>query len=205
LAVALAVALAAASPCPPALQALAERAWEFRARTMPFSSDDIPRLERPPGLVRSWSRKSVERQRAEAAGLRACLRRLPEAQMPIAQRVDKRLVGSLLARVAWELDVNRRWERDPTFYVEQALTPLLELLVEPPPIGEARARELLSRLRNIPPLVAEGEENLGPAVRPFAQLALDALHDIRPKLQRVASGVAPLLPPSVVRAELSRN
>jgi hypothetical protein len=201
-----AIATLAAAPvaCPPTIQALAERAWDLRARTMPFSSDDIPRLERPPGLVRSWSRKSVEQQRFEWAALRACLRRLPEAGLPVPLRVDRRLIGSLFARVEWELDVNRRWERDPTFYLEQTLTPVLELLVQPPPIDEPRARELLLRLHNVPALIADGKENLRGGVRRFAQLALDSLQEIRPKLQRVESGVGPLLPPSVARAELAQ-
>src|SRR5258708_1321328 len=168
-----AIATLAAAPvaCPPTLQALAERAWDLRARTMPFSSDDIPRLERPPGLVRSWSRKSVEQQRAEWAALRACLRRLPEAGLPVPQRVDRRLIGSLFARVEWGLDVHRRWARDPTFYLEQTLTPVLELLVQPPPIDEARARELLSRLHNISPPIPDGKENLRGGVRRLAPLA----------------------------------
>lgn len=190
--IALAVAaLAAGAPCPATLQSLAERAWDLRARTMPFSGDDIPRLERPPGLVRSWSRGSVTRQRAEWDALRACLRRLPEAEMPLAMRVDRRLIGSLFARAKWELDVNRRWERDPSFYLEQTLTPLLELLVQPPPVDEPRTRELLSRLRNIPALIAEAKENVQAGVQRFARIALDELRDIRPKLKRVEAGLPP--------------
>ena len=33
---------------------------------------------------------------------------------------------SAIARVRWELDVNPRWERDPTFYVEQAIDAVQE-------------------------------------------------------------------------------
>ena len=125
---------------------------------MPFSADDIPRLERPPGLIRSWSKASVDAQRTEAKGFTACLATstASEASWPTAKRVDVRLIRSLLARMHWELDLNRRWQRDPGFYLEQALTPLLELLAEPPPVDGARASELLSRLRNIPALLKDG-------------------------------------------------
>ena len=42
-----------------------------------------------------------------------------------AQQVDYRLMGSAIARVRWELDLNRRWKRDPSFYLDQTLTALL--------------------------------------------------------------------------------
>ena len=193
------VAAVSVSPSCPSFEDLAMRVWEFRARTMPFSADDIPRLERPPGLVRSWSKVSVEAQRTEAAALAECraVATAGESSWPVARRVDVRLIRSVLGRVHWELDLNRRWQRDPGFYLQQALTPLLELLAEPPPIHAARARELLSRLRNIPQLVADAETNLDNGVQLFAQLALDDLTDIRGKLGRVEAGVVPLLPPEV--------
>ncbi len=196
---------AAAPASCPAFDEMATRVWEFRARTMPFSVDDIPRLERPPGLVRSWSKASVQRQREELAALADCLAiaTAKESSWPIARRVDVRLIRSTLARVHWELDVNRRWERDPTFYLEQALTPLMELLDEPPPIDAARGRELLLRLLNIPAVLKNAEENLGSGVQLFAQLALGELRDIRGKLRRVEAGVLPLWPQAASRSEFS--
>jgi Bacterial protein of unknown function (DUF885) len=200
----LAVLASAAPPCPP-FEEVATRFWEFRARTMPFSSDDIPRLERPAGLVRSWSKRSVEKQRTELAALSSCLSMATagEATWPLARRVDVRLIRSALARVHWELDLNRRWERDPGFYLEQALTPLLELLTEPPPIDGARAQELVVRLRNIPGLMQDAQANVQGGVQLFAQLALAKLTDIRGALQRVEAGVQPLLPKETSRSDLS--
>jgi Bacterial protein of unknown function (DUF885) len=200
----LAVFFAATPPCP-SFEEVATRFWEFRARTMPFSSDDIPRLERPAGLVRSWSKGSVEKQRTELAALSSCLSMATadEASWPLPRRVDVRLIRSAMARVHWELDVNRRWERDPGFYVEQALTPLLELLTEPPPIDGTRAQELVVRLRNIPGLMQDGEANLQGGVQLFAQLALAKLRDIRGTLQRVEAGVLPLLPRETSQRDFS--
>ncbi|MGO8971535.1 MAG: DUF885 family protein [Myxococcaceae bacterium] len=204
--IALSLLMFAAAPAScPAFDEMATRVWEFRAWTMPFSVDDIPRLERPPGLVRSWSKASVQRQREELAALADCLAiaTAKESSWPIARRVDVRLIRSTLARVHWELDVNRRWERDPTFYLEQALTPLMELLDEPPPIDAARGRELLLRLLNIPAVLKNAEENLGSGVQLFAQLALGELRDIRGKLRRVEAGVLPLWPQAASRSEFS--
>jgi hypothetical protein len=198
--------LATVPPACPPFEEVAAQVWEFRARTMPFSADDIPRLERPAGLVRSWSKESVNQQRAQAGVLAACLTQVTagESAWPLARRVDVRLIRSALARVHWELDVNRRWERDPGFYLDQALTPVLELLTEPPPIGSARARELVTRLRNVPSLLQEGKANLqGEAVPLFAQLALAKLVDIRQTLHRVATSVLPLLPKDASRSDFS--
>jgi hypothetical protein len=199
------VVSAAAPPSCPSFDDLAARVWEFRARTMPFSGDDIPRLERPAGLVRSWSKASVEAQRVQVAAFSGCLAATTagEAAWPTPRRVDVRLIRSVLARVRWELDVNRRWQRDPGFYLEQTLTPLLELLAEPPPIDSSRARELVSRLRNIPQLLTDAEANLGSGVPLFAQLALSNLTDVRTTLTRVQAGVVPLLPKTASRSELA--
>ncbi len=174
---------------------------------MPFSADDIPRLERPLGLIRSWSKASVEAQRAEAKGLSDCLASatVDEASWPVAKRVDVRLLRSLLARIHWELDLNRRWQRDPGFYLEQALTPLLELLAEPPPLDGRRAKELLSRLKNIPALVKEAQSNLDSGVQLFAQLALAQLEDIGSRMKRVEAGVLPLLPKETPKSEVTSS
>ena len=128
----LAIALAAAL-CPANVQELGARFWEWRVVTQPYTADDIPRVERPRGLRPSWSAKSVAQMREQAAFFRGCLERLRDAS------VDARLMGSAIARVRWELDLNRRWQRDPTFYAEQALTPLLELVVR---AGAPDAEEL---------------------------------------------------------------
>ena len=48
--------------------------------------------------------------------------------MADAEAGDYKLIGSALARVRWELEVNPRWKRDPNFYIEQTLTALAEEL-----------------------------------------------------------------------------
>jgi len=68
---------------------------------------------------------------------------------PIPQQVDYRLIGSALARVRWELEVNPRWKRDPTFYIEQTLTPTVEALVVHGHYDAGRSREILTRIENI--------------------------------------------------------
>src|ERR1700758_4106628 len=67
----------------------------------------------------------------------------PANPWPVPQQVDYRLMGSAMARVRWELDVNPRWQRDPVFYVEQTIGPLQEELMSPRPFNEARCREIV--------------------------------------------------------------
>jgi len=176
---------------PSSLDSLAIDFWTWRARYQPFSNDDIPRIEHPGG-VRDWSAAAIAKRRADLEVFEKRWRQIDVSGWSVAQQVDYRLIGSALARVRWELDVNRRWERDPTFYVEQTLTPLLECLTPPPPISADRSREILERMRNIPSILDEGKSNLHP-VRPFARLAIDALQSIDSKLLQVQREIGPML------------
>jgi uncharacterized protein (DUF885 family) len=174
-----------------ALEQFAADFWVWRARCQPFSTDDIPRLEHPAG-ERDWSARSIAKQRAQLEEFEARWKKLDRAGWTSSEKVDDRLMGAALARVRWELDLNRRWERDPTFYLDQTLTALLESLVQPPPFDAARSREIVTRMQDMPKILSAGEANLR-AVRPFAQLAIDSLQQIRPELLEVEREVAPLL------------
>jgi uncharacterized protein (DUF885 family) len=174
-----------------ALEQFAAEFWSWRARYEPFSLDDIPRLERPAG-ERDWSAGSIAKQRKQLEEFEAQWKKLDRTGWTTSEKVDDRLMGSALARVRWELDLNRRWERDPTFYLDQTLTALLEALVEPPPFDAARSREIVARMQGMPKILSDGEANLH-AVRPFAQLAITSLTQIRPQLLEVEREVAPML------------
>jgi uncharacterized protein (DUF885 family) len=174
-----------------ALEQFAVEFWSWRARYQPFSADDIPRLEHPSG-ERVWSASSIEKQRKQLDEFEAQWKKLDRSGWTASEKVDDRLMGSALARVRWELDLNRRWERDPTFYLDQTLTALLESMVEPPPFDAARSREIVARMQDMPKILSDGEANLH-AVRPFAQLAINSLQQIRPELAEVEREVAPML------------
>jgi uncharacterized protein (DUF885 family) len=176
---------------PGALEQFAAEFWNWRARYQPFSTDDIPRREHPTG-ERDWSAASIAKQRARLEEFEAQWKKLDRAGWTVSEKVDDRLMGSALARVRWELDLNRRWERDPTFYLDQTLTALLESLVQPPPFNATRSREIVTRMQDIPKILSDAEANLH-AVHPFAQLAISSLAQIRPELQEVGREVGPML------------
>src|SRR5438552_6687993 len=141
------------------LDKLADDFWTWRAKYAPFTSDDVNRIERPGGM-RDWSRASIEKQRKDLAEFEARWKKLDATAWPIPKQVDHKLIGSALARVHGELDINRRWKRDPNFYIEQTLTALVEALTVPAPYDDARSREILTRIENIPSILQQGAENL---------------------------------------------
>jgi uncharacterized protein (DUF885 family) len=184
------------TPLPSAsLEALAHDFWQWRARYQPFSQDDIPRIERP--LERSdgprdWSASSIAKQKTALEDFERRWKQIHTNGWSVARQVDYRLMGSALARVRWELDVNPRWQRDPSFYLDQTLTAVLEALVQPPPFDPQRSCEIVDRMQEIPKIIDDGKANLK-AVRPFAQLAIGDLQRIRPELEQVEREVAPML------------
>lgn len=186
-----AVLLGAQEPSPPLL-ALSEDFWVWRAQTQPASADDIPRIERPKGWVPDWSKPSVAARRRALSRFEVRFRAIDTTGWAVPNQVDYRLVGSALARVRWELDVNPVWRRDPNFYVQQTLGSLFEVLVLPPPLDPARRQALRERLQSIPRVAEQGLGNLDLAIKPFAVLAIDALGGVRSQLTVMAREVGDL-------------
>jgi uncharacterized protein (DUF885 family) len=167
------------------LDKLATDFWAWRAKYAPFTGDDVNRIERPGG-TRDWSRPSIDNWRKDLAAFQARWKKIDASGWPIPKQVDYRLMGSALSRVRWELDVNPRWKRDPNFYIEQTLTPVVEALTVPGPYDAARSREILTRIENIPSILQQGEENLANPPAPFVTVAIQALENIRPRLHQMA-------------------
>jgi len=170
------------------LEKLADDFWTWRAKYAPFTEDDVNRIERPGG-VRDWSRATIDNHRKELAQFEARWKKIDASGWPIPRQVDSRLIRSALSRVRWELETNPRWKRDPIFYIEQTLTPVVEALTVPAPYDEARSREILTRIENIPAILRQGEANLEKPPAPFAAVAIQALEDIRPHLREMATAL----------------
>src|SRR5207302_1671871 len=139
--------LAAVQAQPNSLEQLSDNFWTWRAKYAPFTGDDVNRIERPGG-IRDWSRARIEQQRKDLAGFEARWKTIDPAQWPISKQVDYKLIGSALARVRWELDVNPRWKRDPNFYIAQTLTAL-----------EKFQQQLKERLPKLPQQTALGRDS----------------------------------------------
>ena len=172
------------------LSKLADDFWKWRAKYAPFSGDDVNRIERAGG-TRDWSKSAIDERGKELTEFVTRWRKIDPKAGPIPQRVDYRLIGSAIARVEWELDVNPRWKRDPNFYIEQTLTPVLEALTVPGPYDAAHSREILTRIENIPAILQQGEANLAKPPAPFATVAVQALDGVREHLRTMAGSLRP--------------
>jgi uncharacterized protein (DUF885 family) len=170
------------------LDKLANDFWAWRAKYAPFTGDDVNRMERP-GETRDWSRACIDKQRKDLAGFEGRWKKLDPTTWPIPRQIDYRLIGSGLARVHWELDINPRWKRDPNFYIAQTVTPVVEALTVPGPYDAAQGREILTRIENIPSILRQGAENLDNPPAPFAIVAIQALENIRPRLHQMANAL----------------
>ncbi|HEV7662438.1 MAG TPA: DUF885 family protein [Chloroflexota bacterium] len=183
------------------LTALADDFWTWRASAQPLAGDDIPRLERPPGWTPDWSADAVAERRRQLQYFEATWDGLGRATANAsrADHVDYRLMGSALARVRWELDIQQGWRRNPNFYVHQALGGIFEALLGLTPFTTERTNDLLLRAESIPATLAAARENLADeAIAAFARLAIDALGDVRGQLETVARELESFLAPEAV-------
>jgi uncharacterized protein (DUF885 family) len=171
-----------------AFDKLAGDFWTWRAKYAPFTGDDVNRIERPGG-TRDWSAAAIDNQRKDLAEFEARWKKIDIKSWPVPKQVDYKLIGSALARVHWELDVNPRWKRDPIFYIAQTLTPVVEALTVPGPYDATCSQEILTRIEDIPAIVQQGEANLANPPAPFATVAIQALENIRPRLHEMASAL----------------
>jgi uncharacterized protein (DUF885 family) len=172
------------------LDKLSDDFWAWRAKYAPFNGDDVPRMERPGGM-REWSRASIDKRRKDLADFETRWKKIDTHTATVPRQVDYRLIGSALSRVRWELDVNPSWKRDPTFYISQTLTALVEALTVPAPYDEARSKEILTRIQNIPAILEQGAQNLEKPPAPFAAVAITALDGVRDRLQKMAAALRP--------------
>lgn len=175
--------------------------WQWRAHEQPFSPDDIPRIERPADFVVDWSPATVAQRIDDVRTFERRWRALvPMDSVAVHDQVNYRLLGSAIARANWELSIERGWQRNPLFYVDQTLGSVHALLLPPPPFKEMRQAEIVARVGKIASTLAAAERNLVDLRQPFAGLAIDALEDIRGKTKLMQFALAPQFDASHRRA-----
>jgi hypothetical protein len=172
---------------------LGEELWAWRLPTQFRTSDDIPRVDRPRGWLPTVTAASVEQRLEQAADLRDRWAAIDRADLTPAGEVDHRLLGSALARVRWECEILRNWERDAVLLAEQAIGPYFDLLLRPPPLDAGRREDLHHVLAHVPAQLDVARDNLRRAgVRPLAAAAirlLDGIEDALPASVAALSGV----------------
>ncbi len=156
--------------------------WTWRAEQQPALGDDIPRLPRPPGWLPDFSPAGVARARRRRDELLERWRGLDPTGWAVTDQVDHRLLGSVLARVTWELDVLESWRRDPLFHVHQALNPYFDLLLPRPPFDDRRASDIVAALANVPHAVEQATASLDRPAAPLTAAALEQLDGLGDRL-----------------------
>ena len=180
---------------------LSQSFWTWRAAEQPFTNDDIPRLDRPANLKIDWAPATIATRRKDLTDFESRWKALaPATSVPIAEQVDYRLLGSAIARVDWELNINREWQRNPMFYVDQTLGSVFILLLSPPPFNAQRQTDLVVRMQSFPVTLTSARENLTDMRKPFAQLAIDALDDLPQRFNTMLTALTPQLDPATAKA-----
>ena len=181
---------------PPAanLQALAKEFFEWRAATQPATGDDVNRVERPDVWTPDFSAAALRQHDEMQKKFLDRLAALDHSGWTVADSVDDLFLRGAITRVNYELNLVRSARRNPDFYVHQTLGVIYELILQPPPFSEARAKNIVRRLQSIPTTVRQAEENLTEGVSYFADIALANLEGVTAKLDRVGRGLTPLFP-----------
>src|ERR1700704_3974540 len=175
------------------LDDLAKDFWSWRAVEQPLSTDDIPRLERPATWTPDWSPEAVARYRTQLVEFETRWQSSDASSWSVPRQVDHRLIGSAIARVRWELELLRNWQRNPMFYVDQTAGAYFHLLLQPPPFDVGRSQLIVATLNSIPGTVDGAKKNLSQPAAPFARLAIEQLEDIRPRLLKSVRELKPFL------------
>lgn len=173
---------------------LATEIWAWRAQQQPALGDDIPRLPRPPGWLPDFSAEAVAAARRRRDELAARWRALDVDGLDVATQVDHRLLGSVLCRVTWELDVLQSWRRDPLFHVHQALGPYFDRLLPLPPFDDARAASIVAAVANVPRAVAQAVASLDRPSGPLTTAAREVLSDAATRIHESAGALAEHFP-----------
>jgi hypothetical protein len=169
--------------------------WTWRAGQQPSTGDDIPRLPRPTGWLPDFSPDAVARVRQQRDQYLTRWQATDVSELDVATQVDHRLLGSMLHRVTWELDVLQSWRRDPVFHVHQALGPYFDKLLPLPPFDDKRSAAIVGALEHVPLAVERAIASLDQPAGALTAASLQLLDGIAAKLEVSVTALVEHVPP----------
>ncbi|MEL4320316.1 DUF885 family protein [Leifsonia sp. YIM 134122] len=173
------------------LDRLGSEFWGWKAANGFHTSDDVPRMARPAGWVASFDAASVAERIVQLHVFVDRHAAIDVSAEPVSVQVDHRLLGSALARVHWELDVLRNWQRDAVFLFGQIVGPWFDLLLQPLPFHAERRADLVTVLTAVPDAVDGAIANLAEhGVASLAHVAIGMLDDIGDRIEASVTAVA---------------
>ncbi|PJA99018.1 MAG: DUF885 domain-containing protein [Ignavibacteriales bacterium CG_4_9_14_3_um_filter_30_11] len=168
--------------------------FAWRTISQPVTGDDIPRIEKLELWVPNYSPESLKIYKAKYIEFKNRLTAIPIINWTLSDSVDYLLLRSAVERVNWEINVLKLPESHPEFYVSQTIGSLFDLLLISSPFTEQRAKNYLARLDAIPKTVEHAKKNLTSPIKPFAQIAVFMLKNIREKLNKTADELEKIYP-----------
>jgi hypothetical protein len=197
---ALALTLSACSPlsgAPAHSAELLKLAEEIRAVGTPRRLAGVP----------DYSAEAVREMKAAVGAARARLEALRPSGGSVHDRVDWLLVRSELDLLEYTLHVQRPQSKNPNFYLSSissagmlsgaTLSRLGRLVMQPPPFGDQRAREILNHMRAIPRILEAARRNLTEPDAQRTRWALATLEGTREGSRRFAAALARHFPPAL--------
>jgi uncharacterized protein (DUF885 family) len=143
------------------------------------------------GDLPDYTPDGIAHTRSQIAAHVAILERFTPGDLGPDERLDHRLLASLLDVELREMDELRPTEHDPSLYPSIAAEGVYALLARDfAPLAQ-RMASVVKRLKNVPSLLATGTRNLTRSPRIWTDIALDETDGARTFLE---STVAPLMP-----------
>ncbi|MEX1077854.1 MAG: DUF885 family protein [Homoserinimonas sp.] len=159
-----------------AVRQLGAEVWQWRMAISFHTGDDIPRVDHASDWLPQFATEDIDAIRHRHAEFHKRWRAIDVMAEPVSVQVDYRLIGSALARVIWDIDSLRNWEKDAVFLTAQILGPWFDRLLQVPPFSADRQKALLIAAKAIPAQVAVAQTNLARAgVRTLAKVAAEML------------------------------
>ena len=175
-----------------AVQDLGREFWEWRIASSYRSPDDVPRVELSPDWIPEFDQDSARRRLERAGAFRRRWEAIDVSDDSVPNQVDYRLVGSAISRVEWEVRILRNWERDAVMQVHQALGPVYDSMLPPPPFDNDRQDGVIYRLHQVGPQLEVARENLARAgTSALAGAAIRLLGDVDEALPRSMAALSP--------------
>ena len=173
-----------------AVQQLGAEIWQWRHAIAFHTGDDIPRVDRGADWVPQFSVAAIDDIRSRYAEFHARWAAIDVSSEPVPVQVDYRLVGSSLARVTWDIDTLRNWEKDAVFLTSQILGPFFDRLLQVPPFSAERQQALVTVAEAIPSpsSLKDGREGIPRGHREGLQADRQRLQDLLPQPRPCDSG-----------------
>jgi uncharacterized protein (DUF885 family) len=159
--------------------------------------------------VPDYSPVAMEKQKMDLKEFQARLAAIDPNSWPIPEKVDYVLVWTEMNGMEFYQHVLKPWSRDPVFYLpsQGGAGPVIDinLRIRSLPIPDDRMEEFKTRLKAIPEIYKQAEQNLTEAAGDLALLALYYIEREAGRYQRLANRLAEHHPDLVPDAERARD